>query len=79
MFGGMLDDLLIGGFGVDFISGDSGNDRALGGQGKTASPRKGNSAADAGDVISAETIDESFTTLFWFEEPCEIPPPSLSA
>ena len=46
---------------------DAGNDKATGGQGKTGSPRNGNSTADLGDVITAEVIDETFATLFAFE------------
>lgn len=65
--GGNGDDLLIGGFGDDLITGDAGNDKAVGGQGRSGSPRHGNSLADAGDILSAELIDEVFATLFAFE------------
>ena len=44
-----------------------GQDAQNTGQGKTGSPRNGNSAADLGDIITAEVIDETFATLFAFE------------
>ena len=65
--GGNGDDLLIGGFGVDSIDGEAGTDLALGGQGKTGASRFGNSAKDVGDLITAEVINELFSTLFAFE------------
>lgn len=65
--GGLQDDLLIGGLGTDTLNGDIGNDKATGGQGKTGSPRNGNSVADLGDIIIAEVIDETFASLFAFE------------
>ena len=65
--GGNGDDLLIGGFGVDSIDGEAGSDLALGGQGKTGASRFGNSAKDVGDLITAEVINELFSTLFAFE------------
>lgn len=65
--GGNGDDLLIGGFGVDSIDGEAGTDLALGGQGKTGAARFGNSLKDVGDLITAEVIDELFSTLFAFE------------
>ena len=58
---------LIGGAGRDILRGEVGNDKAIGGQGKTGSPRNGNSIADLGDVITAEVTDETFAILFAFE------------
>lgn len=60
-------DTLVGGSGVDLIDGEKGKDFALGGQGKVGSPRFGNGEKDAGDIITAEVIDEVFATLFPFE------------
>jgi VCBS repeat-containing protein len=65
--GGVGDDLLIGGFGTDTIDGELGNDTALGGQGGSGDFRRGREIADGGDSITAEVIDEAFTTLFAFE------------
>lgn len=67
LLGSLQDDLLIGGFGDDSLNGEAGNDKAVGGQGKSGSPRNGTSAADLGDAITAEIIDEMFATLFAFE------------
>ncbi len=65
--GGAGNDTLIGGFGVDNIDGGSGTDKALGGQGKSGTPRFGNGIKDAGDIVTAELIDEAFAIMFPFE------------
>ena len=67
LLGGADNDTLIGGFGVDVVNGELGTDRALGGQGKSGTPRLGNGVADLGDAITAEIIDELFATAFPFE------------
>lgn len=67
LFGGVGDDLLIGGFGADTLDGEAGNDTALGGQGGPGDFRRGRGTADIGDSITAEVIDEAFSTLFAFE------------
>ncbi len=67
LLGGNGDDFLIGGLGVDSLDGEGGTDTGLGGQGAIGAARFGNSALDAGDVRTLETINELFATLFAFE------------